>query len=138
MKVSMVGVGYVGLTSGICFAEIGHQVTCIDIDRYKIEKLKSGIIPIYEPGLLELMQRNVKSGRLKFTSSYESVSDARFVFLAVGTPSLEAGETNLEYLENALLQVAKEISNGVVIVIKSTVPPGTSDKIRRHLKKTCG
>ena len=135
MKVSMVGVGYVGLASGTCFAEIGHQVTCIDIDRQKIENLKNGLLPIYEPGLSELLERNIKGGRLKFTSSYESIKEAQFVFLAVGTPSQKAGETNLEYLENALLHIVEELSSETVIVIKSTVPPGTADQMREKLKK---
>ena len=135
MKVSIVGVGYVGLTSGICFAEIGHQVTCIDIDSQRIQNLKNGVMPIYEPGLFDLLQRNSKAGRLSFSSTYESLKDAEFVFLAVGTPCLEAGGTNLEYLENAISQISEELSSGVVIVIKSTVPPGTADKIRERLKK---
>ena len=131
----MVGVGYVGLTSGTCLAEIGHHVTCIDIDRQKIEDLNNAHMPIYEPGLLELLERNTKAERLKFASSYESVGDAQFVFLAVGTPSHEAGGANLEYLENALSRIAGKIAPGTVIIIKSTVPPGTAGKIREKLKK---
>ncbi|MCY4523627.1 MAG: 3-hydroxyacyl-CoA dehydrogenase NAD-binding domain-containing protein, partial [Halobacteriovoraceae bacterium] len=97
MKVSMVGVGYVGLTSGTCFAEIGHQVTCIDIDHQKIENLQNARMPIYEPGLSDLLERNLKAGRLRFSSSYQSIKDCEVIFLAVGTPSLPGGKTNLEY-----------------------------------------
>jgi len=105
MKVSVIGTGYVGLVSGTCFAEIGHDVTCIDIDPKKIDTLKAGKSPIYEPGLTELLERNIKSGRLHFSTSYESVKNAKSVFLAVGTPSADDGRADLKYLKAAALEV---------------------------------
>lgn len=130
MKVSVIGTGYVGLVSGTCFAEIGHQVTCIDIDPKKIAMLKAGECPIYEPGLTDLLERNIESERLQFSTSYESVCDARAVFLAVGTPSSDDGQADLKYLKAATISVAKEISDGAIIVIKSTVPVGTHKMVK--------
>jgi UDPglucose 6-dehydrogenase len=131
MKVSVIGTGYVGLVSGTCFAEIGHDVTCIDIDPKKIDILKSGKSPIYEPGLTELLERNIKSTRLRFSTSYESVKEAHAVFLAVGTPSADDGRADLKYLRAAAIQVAQNIKDEAIIVIKSTVPVGTSVEIRK-------
>lgn len=140
MKVSVIGTGYVGLVSGTCFAEIGHDVTCIDIDPSKIATLKEGKSPIYEPGLSDLLSRNIESGRLLFSTGYESVAAAKAVFLAVGTPSSDDGQANLEYLRLATISVAKEISDGAIIVIKSTVPVGThkmvSELVAEHTNKT--
>jgi UDPglucose 6-dehydrogenase len=139
MKVSVIGTGYVGLVSGTCFAEIGHEVTCIDIDPKKIEMLKSGKSPIYEPGLSELIERNIKANRLHFSLSYESVKEAKSIFLAVGTPSADDGRADLTYLKAAAFEVAKNISEGAIIVIKSTVPVGTNNELRKliaeHTKK---
>lgn len=140
MKVSVIGTGYVGLVSGTCFAEIGHDVTCIDIIPEKIEMLKKGKSPIYEPGLNDLLERNIASERLKFSTGYESVAEAESIFLAVGTPSSDTGEANLEYLRSAAVSVAKNISDGAIIVIKSTVPVGTNIMIKElvseHTNKT--
>ena len=135
MKVSVIGTGYVGLVSGTCFAEIGHDVTCIDIDPKKIEMLEAGKSPIYEPGLEELLHRNIKSERIKFSTNYESVKSAKSIFLAVGTPSNEDGSANLTYLNLAALSVAKEMSEDAIIVIKSTVPVGTCEMIRNLIKE---
>ncbi|WP_417335406.1 UDP-glucose dehydrogenase family protein [Halobacteriovorax marinus] len=135
MKVSVIGTGYVGLVSGTCFAEIGHDVTCIDIDPKKIQILEDGKSPIYEPGLEELLQRNIKSNRLKFSTSYDSVKTAKSIFLAVGTPSSDDGSANLNYLKDAALCVAKEMSDGAIIVIKSTVPVGTCEMIKDLVSK---
>lgn len=131
MKVSVIGTGYVGLVSGTCFAEIGHDVTCIDIDPKKIEMLKAGKSPIYEPGLNELLERNIKSGRLHFSLNYESVKDSQCIFLAVGTPSADDGRADLQYLKSAALDVAKNISDNTIIVIKSTVPVGTNTVLKK-------
>lgn len=131
MKVSVIGTGYVGLVSGTCFAEIGHDVTCIDIDPKKIEMLKAHKSPIYEPGLTELLERNIKSNRLHFSTGYESVKDAKTIFLAVGTPSADDGRADLKYLRAAAIEVAKNLSDDAIIVIKSTVPVGTSVEIRK-------
>lgn len=129
MKVAVIGTGYVGLVSGTCFAEIGHNVTCIDILPEKIEMLKKGIPPIYEPGLKELLERNISSNRLHFSTDYTSVTDAKCIFLAVGTPSDDIGRANLDYLKEASISVAKNLSDNSIVVIKSTVPVGTNKMI---------
>jgi len=133
MKVTMIGTGYVGLVSGVCFAELGHDVTCVDIRPEIIEKLNHGESPIYEPGLSELITKNIKAGSIKFSTNYDSVKNAKVVFLGVGTPSADNGEANLDYLQQAALSVAKEISDETIIVIKSTVPVGTSSKFRTYI-----
>lgn len=135
MKVVMIGTGYVGLVSGTCFAEIGHHVTCIDINPKKIEMLHRGECPIYEPGLTDLLHRNIRSKRLFFSTNYDSVKDAKSVFLAVGTPSGDDGRADLRYLREAAIQVAKHISDGAIIVIKSTVPVGTSTEIKKLISE---
>ncbi len=131
MKVSVIGTGYVGLVSGTCFAEIGHDVTCIDIDPRKIEMLKNGESPIYEPGLNELLERNIKSNRLHFSTNYDSVKTAKTIFLAVGTPSADDGRADLKYLRAAATEVAKNLSDDAIIVIKSTVPVGTNLEVKK-------
>jgi UDPglucose 6-dehydrogenase len=131
MKVAVIGTGYVGLVSGTCFAEIGHEVTCIDIDPKKIEMLKTGKSPIYEPGLTELIERNIKADRLHFSLNYDSVKTAKSIFLAVGTPSADDGRADLKYLRAAAIQVAKNMSDDAIIVIKSTVPVGTNNEIKK-------
>jgi UDPglucose 6-dehydrogenase len=135
MKVSVIGTGYVGLVSGTCFAEIGHEVTCIDIDSKKIEMLKSGKSPIYEPGLSELIERNIKADRLHFSLNYDSVKEAKSIFLAVGTPSAEDGRADLKYLRAAAIEVAKNISDDAIIVIKSTVPVGTNTELKKLISE---
>ncbi len=131
MKVSVIGTGYVGLVSGTCFAEIGHDVTCIDIDPKKIEMLKAYKSPIYEPGLTDLLERNIKANRLNFSTGYESVATAKTIFLAVGTPSADDGRADLSYLKTAAIQVAQHLSENSIVVIKSTVPVGTSVELRK-------
>jgi UDPglucose 6-dehydrogenase len=139
MKVSVIGTGYVGLVSGTCFAEIGHDVTCIDIDPKKIEMLRNSKSPIYEPGLNDLLEHNIQAKRLHFSTSYESVSKAKTIFLAVGTPSADDGRADLKYLRAAAIDVAKNLSDDAIVVIKSTVPVGTSVEIKKliaeHTKK---
>lgn len=130
MEVSVIGTGYVGLVSGTCFAEIGHNVTCIDIDPKKIEMLKEGKSPIYEPGLNDLLERNIRSNRLHFSTGYDSCKKADTIFLAVGTPSGDDGNADLTYLESAAVSVAENLSEHSVVVIKSTVPVGTGTRIR--------
>jgi len=131
MKVSVIGTGYVGLVSGTCFAEIGHEVTCIDLDVEKIETLKQGKSPIYEPGLSELIVRNSASKRLHFSTDYASVKEAKCIFLAVGTPASENGEADLTYLFKAAESVAKELSDDAIVVIKSTVPVGSNAEVEK-------
>jgi UDPglucose 6-dehydrogenase len=134
MKLSIIGTGYVGLVTGTCFAEMGHDVTCIDIDAAKVERMKKGECPIFEPGLEPLMQANFNEGRLHFSTSYESVTDAEAIFLAVGTPSSDDGQADLKYVFGACDSIAPHLRDGSVVVVKSTVPVGTGNKIREHLK----
>lgn len=135
----MVGTGYVGLVSGVCFAEIGHHVTCIDINPEIIKKLKNGESPIYEPGLSELIQKNYHAKRVFFSTDYSSVKDSKVIFLGVGTPSSPNGSADLSYLKEAAICTAKELSDGAIVVIKSTVPVGTHKEIHKliaeHTKK---
>lgn len=133
MKLSIIGTGYVGLVTGTCFAEMGHKVTCIDIDEKKVERMKNGECPIYEPGLEPLMQANYNEGRLTFETSYNSVTDAQAIFLAVGTPSSDDGQADLKYVFAACDSIAPYLKDGSVVVVKSTVPVGTGNKVREHL-----
>ena len=130
MRVSVIGTGYVGLVSGTCFAEIGHSVTCIDINSQKIAQLKKGESPIYELGLNDLLERNIRVGRLSFSTGYESCASADIIFLAVGTPCGDDGGADLRYLESAAKSVAENLCDEAVVVIKSTVPIGTGVRIR--------
>jgi len=137
MKITVIGTGYVGLVTGVCLAEAGHQITCLDIDSQKIQCLKSGRSPIYEPGLEERIQRNLLKDRLHFTDNYElGIRDASAIYLAVGTPSNPDGTASLEALEHAAIEVARLIEQEyVVIVTKSTVPVGTNDRLRLLIEK---
>ena len=136
MNIAVVGTGYVGLVSGACFAEMGVNVTCVDIDKEKISKLLSGIIPIYEPGLEELVKRNVDEGRLHFTTDLTTVlNDVDVVFSAVGTPSDEDGSADLKYVLEVARTFGKNINKYTILVTKSTVPVGTSQKIKDVIKE---
>ncbi|EJF89089.1 UDP-glucose dehydrogenase family protein [Bartonella tamiae] len=139
MKIAMIGTGYVGLVSGVCFAEFGFDVTCVDANPSIIERLTRGEVTIFEPGLDDVMARNQREGRLSFsTDLVTSVRDADVVFLAVGTPSRRSdGEADLQYIEKAADQLAHAMKQGTVLVIKSTVVVGTSANIRDRIKKTC-
>ncbi|MCB0157130.1 MAG: UDP-glucose/GDP-mannose dehydrogenase family protein [Caldilineaceae bacterium] len=126
--IAVAGTGYVGLSTGTCFADMGNKVTCIDINEDKIAMLQRGEVPIYEPGLSELITRNVKAGRLNFTTSYEeALEDAEFIFICVGTPSGVDGEADLQYVRMAAESVAKVMKSPLIIINKSTVPVGTGD-----------
>ena len=135
MKIAMVGSGYVGLVSGACFADFGHDVVCIDKDPAKIDSLKAGIMPIYEPGLAELVTGNTKSGRLTFTTDLAAgISGARAIFIAVGTPSRRGdGHADLSYVYAVAEEVGQALTNDAVVVTKSTVPVGTGDEVERIL-----
>lgn len=135
-RIAVVGTGYVGLVTGVCLSEIGHQVTCLDIDRNKIENMKLGNSLIYEPGLDELMIKNIKAHRLSFTTSkFEACSNAEIIYIAVGTPQNEDGSANIQFVEQVVKDIAKNISHdGVIIVIKSTVPVGTNNKVKQWIK----
>ena len=136
MNIAVVGTGYVGLVSGTCFAEMGNRVTCVDIDKTKIEKLKNGIVPIYEPGLDELVSRNIKAGRLFFTTDLTScLDDAEIVFSAVGTPPDEDGSADLKYVLDVARTIGKYMSKYLVLVTKSTVPVGTAQKVRQAIEE---
>jgi UDPglucose 6-dehydrogenase len=127
-NITVIGVGYVGLVTGACFSDLGNRVVALDINEERIANLRKGILPIYEPGLGEVVERNVKAKRLLFTSSYaEALKDAEFVFIAVGTPSGVDGEADLQYVRMAAEAVAKEMDHSMIIVNKSTVPVGTGD-----------
>ncbi len=127
-QICVVGVGYVGLVTGACFADLGNKVVALDVDAKRIENLNKGILPIYEPGLDELVKRNVKAGRLSFTTSYaEALKGAQFAFIAVGTPSGVNGEADLQYVAAAAKSIAINMNQPLVIINKSTVPIGTGD-----------
>jgi UDPglucose 6-dehydrogenase len=135
MEITIFGTGYVGLVTGVCFAEVGYNVTCFDIDERKITGLSQGRCPIYEPGLEEMLQRNLEEGRLHFTYDPRlACKNADYFFIAVGTPENEDGSANLEYLKGAVEQIGKYLSRDAVIVIKSTVPVGTNQRIHQKLK----
>ncbi|MCX7865220.1 MAG: 3-hydroxyacyl-CoA dehydrogenase NAD-binding domain-containing protein, partial [Novosphingobium sp.] len=135
MKIAIVGSGYVGLVSGACFADFGHDVVCIDKEQTKIERLKAGIMPIYEPGLEELVQRNARAGRLAFTTDLaEGIKGVQAIFIAVGTPSRRGdGHADLSFVYAVASEIGANLSNPAVVVTKSTVPVGTGDEVERLL-----
>ena len=136
MRIAVIGTGYVGLVSGACFAEFGVDVTCVDVDSVKIEKLKNGIIPIYEPGLEKVVEKNVEAGRLHFTTDIKSaVENALVVFLAVGTPPQADGTPDMSYYRQAAKDVAGAMNGYKVLVTKSTVPVGTGEWLRNFVKE---
>src|SRR5271167_4716520 len=130
MKLSIIGTGYVGLVTGACFAEVGHQVVCVDNDADKVRLLKEGGIPIYEPGLEDLVKKNVASGRLSFTpSTAEGVEKSDVIFIAVPTPPLADGSVDLSFIEGVAREIAASMTSYKIIVDKSTVPVKTGDKL---------
>ena len=138
MKIAVVGTGYVGLVTGTCFSETGNEVTCIDIDQKKVEKLTNGEITIYEPGLEKLFLRNLKEERLRFTTNLEEgIKDAQIVFLALPTPPGEDGSADLRYVLGVADHIGKLLTDYKVIVDKSTVPVGTAEKVHAAIAKNC-
>ncbi|MDB6020254.1 MAG: ugd [Pedosphaera sp.] len=138
MKLTIIGTGYVGLVSGTCFAEVGHQVVCVDRDEAKVKLLQSGGMPIYEPGLDELVQKNVAAGRLSFTSSTrEGVEKSDVIFIAVPTPPLADGSVDLSFIEAVAREIAASMTSYKIIVDKSTVPVKTGDKVAETIKRYC-
>ncbi|MDE7025104.1 MAG: nucleotide sugar dehydrogenase, partial [Paramuribaculum sp.] len=136
MNIAIVGTGYVGLVSGACFAEVGINVTCVDIDAKKIENLRNGIIPIYEPGLDDLVKRNSLAGRLKFSTSLEEcINDVEAVFCAVGTPPDQDGSADLQYVIEVARTFGRLINRYAILVTKSTVPVGTSKLVRAAVEE---
>jgi UDPglucose 6-dehydrogenase len=136
MRVTMIGAGYVGLVSGACFADFGHHVTCIDKDAGRMAALRRGEIPIFEPGLADLVATNSQQGRLEFAADASGIGGADAVFIAVGTPSRRGdGHADLSYIYGAVREIAPLLSPTTVVVTKSTVPVGTGDEIERILRK---
>ena len=136
MNITVIGSGYVGLVSGACFAEMGNTVTCVDIDSVKIEKLKQGLIPIFEPGLEQMVLKNVKNKNLLFTTNLgEAISDAEIVFIAVGTPMGDDGSADLQYVLTVAKSIGETMVKDLVVVDKSTVPVGTADKVKATIQK---
>jgi UDPglucose 6-dehydrogenase len=135
MKIVVVGSGYVGLVSGTCFSEMGNKVTCVDINSNKIEKLETGIIPIYEPGLEPMVLKNVKAGNLFFTTNLkEAIKNATIVFIAVGTPMGDDGSADLQYVLSVAKEIGETMQHRLVVVDKSTVPVGTADKVKATIQ----
>ena len=135
MKIAVAGTGYVGLVAGVCFAEKGHQVICVDVDENKVQKMKDGICPIYEQGLEELMQKNYKEGRIDYTTNYkEAYKNVDAIFIGVGTPEQPDGSANLSYVATVSRQIAESIEKDCLVVVKSTVPIGTNDKVEQFIK----
>ena len=136
MKLVVAGTGYVGLVTGACLSEVGHNVTCVDIDEKKVEIMKKGMSPIYEPGLDELLEKNYKAKRLDFTTDYKNAyKDADVVFIGVGTPERADGSANLDYVFQVCKQIAENAEKDCLVVVKSTVPIGTNDKVEAFLKE---
>ncbi|NOY98045.1 MAG: UDP-glucose/GDP-mannose dehydrogenase family protein [Chloroflexi bacterium] len=136
-QICVVGVGYVGLVTGACFADLGNRVIALDVDEERIENLKKGVMPIYEPGLEELVERNVRAGRLSFTTSYkEALDGTEFAFIAVGTPSGVNGEADLQYVASAARSVAENMTAPLILINKSTVPVGTGDWVADIVKRS--
>ncbi|WP_287156746.1 UDP-glucose/GDP-mannose dehydrogenase family protein [Chloroflexus sp.] len=138
-NICVVGTGYVGLTTGVCFADLGHSVTCIEIDLHKLELLRSGKSPIFEPGLEELQERNMRAGRLRFTDDYAvGIPDAEFIFITVGTPMGEDGSADLTYVKAAARSIGQHLRSGSIIIDKSTVPVGTGDMVENIIAEHAG
>ena len=134
MKLSIFGTGYVGLVSGACLAEVGHDVLCMDVDQAKIDRLRAGTIPIWEPGLQPIVERNLAEGRLRFTTdTAEAVQHAEVQFIAVGTPPDEDGSADLQYVLAVAEEIARHMPAYRVIVNKSTVPVGTAEKVAERI-----
>jgi len=135
MNIAVIGAGYVGLVSGTCFAEMGNKVTCVDVDQYKIEKLKQGIVPIFEPGLEQMVSKNIKNKNLFFTTNLGvAIADSQIVFIAVGTPMGDDGSADLQYVLAVAKSIGETMQKRLIIVDKSTVPIGTADKVKATIQ----
>ena len=134
MKIAVAGTGYVGLVAGVCFAEVGHKVVCVDIDDSKVKKMKKGISPIFEAGLEDLMRKNYKAGRLDYTIDYKAAyKNADAIFIGVGTPEQPDGSANLSHIATVARQIAESVEKDCLVVVKSTVPVGTNDKVEQFI-----
>ena len=135
MKIAVAGTGYVGLVAGVCFAEKGHDVTCVDVDEKKVRMMESGVSPIYEEGLEELMRKNNATGRLHYTTDYQNAyRDVDAIFIGVGTPEQPDGSANLSYIATVSRQIAESVERDCLVVVKSTVPVGTNDKVEQFIR----
>ena len=135
-NIAVAGTGYVGLVAGVCFAEKGNNVTCVDIDEKKVGLMKSGVSPIYEKDLEPLMQKNYKEGRLDYTTDYkQAYKNADFIFIGVGTPEKPDGSANLSYVATVARQIAESVEKDCIVVVKSTVPVGTNDKVEKLINE---
>ena len=135
MKIVVAGTGYVGLVAGVCFAEKGHNVTCVDTDEKKVKLMEAGVCPIYEEDLQELMQKNYSEGRLHYTTDYAAAyKDPDAIFIGVGTPELPDGSADLSYIATVSRQIAENVEKDCLVVVKSTVPVGTNDKVEQFIK----
>ena len=138
MKLCIIGTGYVGLVTGTCFAEVGHHVICVDNDAAKVKTLQSGGIPIYEPGLEELVRKNVAAGRLRFSANTsEGVQESAVIFIAVPTPPQPDGSVDLSYIERVARDIAAAMTSYKIVVDKSTVPVKTGEKVAETIKRYC-
>ena len=136
MKIAMIGTGYVGLVTGTCFSEMGNDVICVDVDAKKIAKLENGILPIYEPGLADLVRTNVEKKSLRFTTEIQEALDrSEIVFIAVGTPMGEDGSADLHYVLGVAHEIGSKMQHPLIVVDKSTVPVGTADKVRAAIQE---
>src|SRR5262245_45555532 len=136
MRITVIGVGYVGLVTGTCLAESGNEVICVDIDQHRIERLRRGVIPIYEPGLEEMVHRNAGEGRLHFSTDLAAaLEDSSVVFIAVGTPQSETGASDLSALWAVARSIRSQASHGLLVVVKSTVPVGTNRELEAQLNR---
>ena len=136
MKIAMVGTGYVGLVTGTCFSEMGNDVICVDVDAKKIAKLESGVLPIYEPGLVDLVQANMERGSLRFTTeNRKALETSELVFIAVGTPMGEDGSADLQYVLGVAHEIGSIMEHPLIVVDKSTVPVGTADRVRAAIQE---
>ncbi|MCM1386125.1 MAG: UDP-glucose/GDP-mannose dehydrogenase family protein [Bacillus sp. (in: Bacteria)] len=134
MRIAVAGTGYVGLVAGVCFAEKGHDVTCVDVDEKKVKMMEAGITPIYEEGLEELMKKNNAAGRLHYTTDYKNAyRDKEAIFIGVGTPEQPDGSANLDYIATVSRQIAESVESDCLVVVKSTVPVGTNDKVEQFI-----
>lgn len=134
-RIAVAGTGYVGLVAGVCFAEVGHQVTCVDIDAQKVEAMRSGVSPIYEAGLEELMKKNYAAGRIQYTTDFQAAyRNADAIFIGVGTPEQPDGSANLSYIATVARQIAESVEKDCLVVVKSTVPVGTNDKVEQFIQ----
>ena len=135
MNITIIGTGYVGLVTGACFADLGNHVSCIDVDRQKLRNIKNLSIPFYEPGLKEIISRNIKESRIQFTHSYSDISESDLIFLCIDTPQGKNGRPDLTNLNSCIDLIVKNLNQSMVIVIKSTVPIGTNAKLLNRLNR---